>query len=126
MGPDSAAIHEALRKLPKIDLHRHLLGSARPETLWELCQKYGLTCRFPSRKSFTAAIVHRDPVRSLREYITPWTIFRELIRTPDEIRRVAVEAVVDAGLDGITYVEFRTSLTGMGIRDGQLPQADIP
>ena len=31
-----------IQDFPKIDLHRHLLGSARPETLWRLSQKYDL------------------------------------------------------------------------------------
>jgi adenosine deaminase len=111
--------------LPKIDLHRHLLGSVRPETLWELGQKQGMPAGISSREALMRAIVHRKPVVDLDQYINPWDVFRNLVRTPEAIRRIAAEAATDARLDGVTYVEFRTSLTGMGVPQRGLPQAEI-
>lgn len=37
---------------PKIDLHNHLDGGFRPETLYELAEKYGIDPKFrPSRNT---------------------------------------------------------------------------
>src|SRR5215213_7259292 len=117
---------EKVRAFPKIDLHRHLLGSARPRTLWELARKYGLAEGRGPLEEFERAVVHRAPVGSLSEYIRPWALFREVIRTGDDVRRIAFEAGTDARLDGVRYVEFRSSLSGMPLADGSSPQTRIP
>src|SRR2546425_5457090 len=116
----------AIKDFPKIDLHRHLLGSARPETLWELSNRYDLPAAQQSRKEFTNAIVHHAPLRNLSDYIQPWRVFREIIRNPDDVRRIAREAAIDARNDGVRYVEFRSSLPGMPINDGNNSQTRIP
>jgi adenosine deaminase len=123
------ALEDALRaieSLPKIDLHRHLLGSARPETIWDLCRKYGVHQGRKSLEEFSAEVVHRQPVQDLADYIRPWRLFREAIREPDDIRRIALEAALDARSDGVRYVEFRNTPTGLPINDGHAPQTSIP
>src|SRR5215216_979424 len=115
-----------IQDFPKIDLHRHLLGSARPETLWQLSRKYNLDVGRKPLDEFKRAIVHRVPSRNLSDYIRPWNLFREIIRTPDDVRRIALESATDARLDGVRYVEFRSSLSGMLITDGEAPQTRIP
>ena len=125
-GQESPQGLDQVRNLPKIDLHRHLLGSIRPATLWALARKYDLE---PGRKpldAFTNAVVHRVPARDLAHYIAPWKLFRQVIQEPADIRRIALEAATDARLDGVRYVEFRNSPPGMPITDGNAPQAHIP
>ncbi|MGB7922199.1 MAG: hypothetical protein WCF57_03025 [Pyrinomonadaceae bacterium] len=115
-----------IQAFPKIDLHRHLLGSARPETLWELSRKYGLDAGRKSFDEFKSYIVYHEPSRDLAQYIRPWKLFREVLREPEDVRRIALEAAVDARLDGVRYVEFRSSIPGMPITDGGAPQTRIP
>lgn len=115
-----------IQDFPKIDLHRHLLGAARPETLWELSRKYNLDAGRKPLDEFKRAVVHRMPPRDLSEYIRPWELFREVIRTPEDVRRIAFESATDAVYDGVRYVEFRSSLSGMLITDGDAPQTRIP
>lgn len=115
-----------IRDFPKIDLHRHLLGSARPETLWELSRKYGLDAGRKPFDEFKRTVVHLAPARDLPEYIRPWKLFREVVRSPEDVRRIALESAVDARLDGVRYVEFRSSLSGLPVTDGGAPQTRIP
>jgi adenosine deaminase len=116
---------DAFRRAPKIDLHRHLLGSARPDTLWELARKYECEAGRLPPEAFRQAIVRRTPAHDLADYIRPWSIFRELIRTPEDVYRIAREAAEDARHDGVVYVEFRSSLPGLPITDGGAPQTRI-
>jgi adenosine deaminase len=115
-----------IQVFPKIDLHRHLLGSARPETLWDLCLKYNLMVDYGSVKEFTKSIVGRVSHGDLAEYIRPWKLLREAVRDAEDIQRIAQEAAFDARLDGVRYVEFRSSLSGLPITDGESPQTRIP
>jgi adenosine deaminase len=112
--------------LPKIDLHRHLLGSARVETLWSLARKYDLDSGRLPLSQFRSLVVHRGPQGSLDRYIRPWKIFRMLIREPEDVHLIAREAAEDARADGVSYVEFRSSLPGMPLTDGRDPQTQIP
>ena len=78
-----------IQGLPKIDLHRHLLGSVRPETLWDLCRKYHVQQGQTTLAEFQTEVVHREQPLDLADYIRPWKLFREVIREPDDIRRIA-------------------------------------
>jgi adenosine deaminase len=126
MGETPDLLLAKIQELPKIDLHRHLLGSARPETLWELSRRYNLDVGRQPFDEFKSIIVHHVPPRDLAEYIRPWKLFREVSRNPDDVRRIALESATDARLDGVRYVEFRSSLPGMPITDGDAPQTRIP
>ncbi|MDT5061039.1 MAG: adenosine deaminase [Acidobacteriota bacterium] len=126
MGETRELLLAQIQDLPKIDLHRHLLGSARPETLWELSRRYKLDVGRKPFDEFKRIIVHKSPPSDLAEYIRPWKLFREVIRSPDDVRRITLEAAKDARLDGVRYVEFRSSLPGMPITDGDAPQTRIP
>ena len=79
-----------------------------------------------SLDEFQRLLVHHAPTRDLSGYISPWKLFRDIIQKPDDIRRIALEAAMDAHLDGVLYVEFRSSLPGMPITDQNGPQTRIP
>lgn len=116
----------ALSRAPKIDLHRHLLGSARPETLWALVRKYDVGFSAWTLRAFRNTVVHGASPGSLSRYIAPWEVFRAVVQAPEDVHRIAFEAATDAAADGVRYVEFRASLPGMPVTDGSLPQTRIP
>lgn len=98
-------------ELPKIELHRHLPGSLRLETIIDLADQYGLD--LPSR----------DP-DALRPYVqvmpdTPadlghilrhlGTFQRRCFVAPEVLSRLTFEMVEDAFQEGIVYLEVRFS-----------------
>lgn len=109
-----------------IELHRHLLGSIRPETIWELAVKYHIPEISHSKKKFINLFTITKKVSGLEKYIKPWELIRNLIRTPDDIFRISYECAIDAQKDGISYIEFRNTPTNLFDIISIGPQFKIP
>jgi len=97
---------EALRGLPKAELHVHLDGSLRPATLIELARASGV-----SLPSGDPEVVRRfmavGRVGSLDRYLERFAITVAVLQSAEAIERVAWEMVEDAARDGIRYLEVR-------------------
>ena len=97
-----------LQALPKVDLHRHLEGSLRLETLLEIAQKYRLDV--PATKEALrpyVQVVGGDYGRV--NFLGKFDVLRRFYCEPEVIYRCAYEAVVDAARDNVRYLELRFS-----------------
>jgi adenosine deaminase len=92
--------------LPKAELHLHLDGSLRPQTLLELARDSEA-----SLPAHSAAELRRkmrvDGARDLDEYLERFALTVAVLQRPDAIERVAFEMVEDAARDGVRYLEVR-------------------
>jgi adenosine deaminase len=91
---------------PLVDLHRHLEGSIRPATSIELATRIGTDL---TSEQWRAALVAADREEGLLPYLAKIDNATALVRTLDDWRRVAVEAVNDACADGLSALELRFS-----------------
>jgi len=99
---------ERIRSLPRAELHVHLDGSLRPETLLELAGDAGVT--LPAREPAALADAMRaDDTRDLSEYLARFEITLSVMQTPSALERIAGELVEDHALEGVWYVEIRYS-----------------
>ena len=97
---------ELLVRLPKAELHVHLDGSLRPETLIELAQSASVN--LPSKDPVEVArFMKADSVRDLTEYLERFALTIAVLQTPEALERVAYEMVVDASADGVRHLEVR-------------------
>lgn len=83
---------------PFPDLHRHLDGSLRLETLVELAAAAGL--ELPADIGFR-------PGMGLEEALARFELTLAVLQTPDAVRRVASEICDDAAREGVTTLEIR-------------------
>ncbi len=98
-----------IRNLPKIDLHRHLEGSLRLETLYEIAQLYDLGLPISSLDQLRPYVQVTDDPPNHEAFLGKFEVLRHFYRSPDTISRVAYEAIADAAADNIKYLELRFS-----------------
>ncbi|MFI5234283.1 MAG: adenosine deaminase [Gemmatimonadales bacterium] len=97
---------ELLRRFPKAELHVHLDGSLRPETMIDLARtaKVELPASAPDALRRHMLV---DDAASLDDYLKRFDITITLLQTPEAIERAAYEMVEDARADGLRYLEVR-------------------
>jgi len=111
--------------LPLCELHRHLDGSIRLQTILELADRHGIV--LPARDAEgLAPFVHVDENEpGLMAFIARFRYLTEVLADPEACRRVAYENVEDARAEGIDYIELRFSPWFMALRHGLDPQAVV-
>jgi len=100
---------DILLELPKPELHCHLDGSLRLETILDLAQKDNVT--LPSRDPdvLMQAVSVLDRVNNLEAYIEKFKVTLAVLQTPEAMRRVTFELAEDAVKENVRYMEIRYS-----------------
>ena len=109
------------KTLPLVELHRHLDGSIRLETILELADQHGIT--LPGRSvAELAPYIHIDnSAPGLMAFLDRFEHMTAVLVDVDACRRVAYENVEDAKSEGIDYIELRYSPWFMAESHGMDP-----
>jgi adenosine deaminase len=97
-----------VRAMPKIDLHRHLEGSVRLETLIDIAREYDIMLPHYNVDSLRphVQIMPGDP-RSWEHFLAKFLVLRQFYRSPEVVQRVTREVIADAAADNVKYLELR-------------------
>jgi adenosine deaminase len=96
-------------KLPLIDLHRHLDGNIRPATIWQLAESNNITLPVTTFEEFIPHIQVQHSETDLLAFLKKLDWGVAVLKSLDDVKRVAYENVEDAFNAGLHYAELRFS-----------------
>lgn len=95
-----------IRKIPKSDLHLHLDGSVRLETIIDISKQENLEL-----PSYTVEGLHetvfKDQYADLEEYLKTFGYSGAIMQKPEHLERIAYELALDVQAEGVRYIEVR-------------------
>jgi adenosine deaminase len=98
-GAGGASFAEYLTRLPKVDLHCHLVGTLRPATLTELARKHGIALPRDEQQLYDFADFYA--------FIEILRLSATVMRAQEDFARVAYEALADGRRAGnLRHVEL--------------------
>jgi adenosine deaminase len=95
-----------LKKLPKVELHRHLEGAIRLETIKELADTLGIEMP-DDRAELREKVLVTRPMENLAVVLGKFWLTQSVLASEEILERIAFEACEDAHLEGIRILELR-------------------
>lgn len=100
---------ELIAQLPKTDLHIHLDGSLRPETMIELARKQKTYLPSYDAEELRQYLTVQGKVENLEKYLEKFEITLSVLQDREALHRAAFEIAEDAARDNVRYIEVRYS-----------------
>ncbi len=111
---------DSLMKMPKIELHCHLDGSLRPETVWDLAQQYGVP--LPAKtQTEVKKFFNATGRKSLADYLMLFGYTVPLLQTREALARAVSELIEDFSRENGKYIEIRYAPL-LHLRKGLTPE----
>ncbi len=101
--------YSLFQRLPKTDLHVHLDGSMRLETVLDLARQQGVSLPAQDPSGLRAAMHVGENTGSLVKYLEAFDITLAVLQTADALYRAAYELAEDAAAENVRYMEVRYS-----------------
>jgi adenosine deaminase len=108
---------EFYRRLPKVELHRHLEGSLRFETVREVSRS--LKLGLPGTDVLATMVqIQEEESNTFENFLSKFQTLRLFYRSPEIIGRIAREAVIDAAAENVRYLELRFTPVALSRAEG--------
>ena len=110
--------------LPLLDLHRHLDGNIRPATIWQLATKNDIVLPATQFDDFIPHVQVQGSESDLLAFLKKLDWGVAVLKSLDDVKRIAFENVEDAYHAGLNYAELRFSPYYMSMNHN-LPMSDV-
>ncbi|MDA3905878.1 MAG: adenosine deaminase [Bacteroidales bacterium] len=102
-------MHNFLAQLPKAELHNHLDGSLRIETILDLARKDSVKLPTFEYNDLKGLLINDENCQSLKEYFIPFDISLSVLQTEEALERTTFELLEDVHKENVKYLEIRFS-----------------
>ncbi len=93
--------------MPKVELHDHLDGGLRPETIIELARSQNISLPAGEPKKLASWFHRGARQKSLKLYLETFEVTLSVLQTEEALERTAYESIVDLAKDHVVYAEIR-------------------
>ncbi len=98
-----------LKRLPKVELHCHLDGSVRPQTMIDLAESQNVDLPSMDVDTLTNILQIGKNRGTLNDYLERFPIILSVLQDPDSLERVSYELIEDIAKENTRYIEVRYS-----------------
>ena len=112
------------RALPKVELHRHLEGSLRLDTMVDIARQHGIEIPEDVLRLSTLVQIQEEDKFTFQNFLSKFNTLRLFYRSPDVIHRITREAIEDAAKDNVKYMELRFTPVALS-RAERFPLHDV-
>jgi adenosine deaminase len=95
------------KNLPKIELHCHLDGSVRPETMIDIAKSEGISIPYYDTENLRKEVIAPEECKSLDEYLKRFEIPNLVMQSKESLRRITFELLEDCAKENVKYIEVR-------------------
>jgi adenosine deaminase len=103
---------------PLVELHRHLDGNIRLETVLDLGRRHNLDLPAWELEALRPHVQITTPEPGLVEFLAKFDVLQRVMVDYDAVRRITRENLEDAVREGIDHIELRFSPAFMSMRHG--------
>ena len=96
-----------IKQLPKIDLHCHLDGSIRVDTIIDIAKKENIKLDSYKKYDVEKLVKVQKECTSLNEYLQKFDLPNKVMQSRENIKRITFELLEDAQRENIKYIEVR-------------------
>ncbi|SDJ99547.1 adenosine deaminase [Sediminibacillus albus] len=100
-------LYSLIQQLPKVDLHVHLDGSIKPETVLDLANQQGMDLPAITSSGLLPYLQVTDNCKGLNDYLSKFQLGASLLQTEAALERVAFETIEQASEHNCRYIEVR-------------------
>jgi adenosine deaminase len=93
--------------MPKIELHCHLDGSVRPETIIDIAKREGIHIPSFDIEEMKEELIAPLDCESLDEYLEKFSIPNAVMQSKENLKRITFELYEDAAKENVKYMEVR-------------------
>jgi adenosine deaminase len=110
---NQALLEKTVKSLPKVDIHRHLEGAIKPETVLAIAEKYGIELPANTLEELKPHVCFNSNDKSLLDFLKKFTVLSKLFVNTDAIREISTQCVRDAKEENVRAMELRFSPVSM-------------
>lgn len=98
---------EIIKLVPKVELHDHMDGSLRPQTVLDLAHEQGMKLPYDDIDSLSDFFIRGCHQKSLSLYLETFQYTVGVMQTEKALERVAYEDILDLAAQNVVYAEVR-------------------